>query len=289
MASATRPAWDCGSLEAGDRVVSRAECGTNPSGRPSHATDSYYGSKGFMQYGFRSCKPVIVGPEWTHYNTATVDANYEGCHEGNSWYVFKDLGVPKAATITSAYLKLTPTVCDTPTAQANSEWRLKIYGVAEDDAFPGRVICPSQGYDWWAHNRFYFKGYLPGEPSAGWPQASGARLRAGSVEFDREHTSAKVNWRWTPATIPGSLETEWTSPDIKTIIQEIVNRSGWSPNNKLELVLAIDDMFVNAVDPDGFDTGWFDSPPTPVQYWIKWWGCTPFVTAAKRPHLVVNW
>jgi len=45
-------------------------------------------------------------------------------------------------------------------------------------------------------------------------------------------TSASVDWTFTPSTTPS---TEHTSPDIKTVIQEIVNRNGWSNNNDITI------------------------------------------------------
>ena len=51
-------------------------------------------------------------------------------------------------------------------------------------------------------------------------------------------TSAKVDWdedtAWT-------ANTQYTSLDIKTIIQEIVNRESWSSGNNITLFLNVDD------------------------------------------------
>ena len=49
---------------------------------------------------------------------------------------------------------------------------------------------------------------------------------------DNNITSASVNWNSIPA---WTLDTEYSSPEIKTIIQEIVNRSGWASGNALVL------------------------------------------------------
>ena len=46
------------------------------------------------------------------------------------------------------------------------------------------------------------------------------------------HTSATVSWA-NPSTSAGQV----TSPDVKTIIQEIVNRSGWSSGSDLMIVM----------------------------------------------------
>ncbi|MFW9899899.1 MAG: hypothetical protein ACFFDY_01270 [Candidatus Thorarchaeota archaeon] len=47
-------------------------------------------------------------------------------------------------------------------------------------------------------------------------------------------TTASVNWNnegaWT-------LDTAYDSPDIKTIIQEIVNRGGWASGNDIQILV----------------------------------------------------
>jgi hypothetical protein len=58
----------------------------------------------------------------------------------------------------------------------------------------------------------------------------------------RARTNATVRWDNIPAWAAG---TEYTSPDISAIIQEIVNRDGWSPGNALVLFW----------EDDGSDTG----------------------------------
>lgn len=282
------PAWDAGSLECGDLVSSRAEQGTNLYGRPSHAAQSYRGTKGFLQDGFRSAGFVHRTPKWTFYTSGTPSDVGEGAHEGNSWFVFRDIGVPQGATISDARLHATPGSVQDPTAQANSEWRLKIYGLAEDNAFPGRVLNPSQGYDLDWHHRHHPVGYWPAAPDIGWWPIPTERLRSGSVEYDREHTVAKVTWRWVPASRPGAIDAEWTSPSIASVIQEIVSRPGWSANNRLSLVLAIDDMFVGQHNENSFDAQNLVDYTWPNQWFIQWYG-TRFTTLARRPHLTVTW
>lgn len=291
MPTVKRPAWDAGSLECGDLYADRSEQGTNRWGRPSHATRSYYGSKGWVQYGFRSAGWWNQSPAWSIYTSATPSDVVEGAHEGNLWTVFRDLGVPQGATITDARLHLTPSDCGDPPSgvQPDSEWRLKLYGLAEDDAFPGRTINTAIGYDWDWHHRYHGHGYLGwAHPSIGIPHEPSFRLRSGSVEYDREHTAAKVNWRWVPAARPGALDTEWSSPNIAAVIQEIVTRPGWSPNNKLSVVLAVDDMFPGVHLPDTFDPASFDDYYGPGQWFIRWAGVR-FTTKTKRPHLTVTW
>jgi hypothetical protein len=56
-------------------------------------------------------------------------------------------------------------------------------------------------------------------------------------EYDsRVWTSANVHW--TPAA--WVIDTNYTSPDIKTVIQEIVNRPGWASGNALVLRIVAD-------------------------------------------------
>lgn len=49
----------------------------------------------------------------------------------------------------------------------------------------------------------------------------------------RTRTTAAVNWSITGA----AINTDYTSPDIKTIIQEIVDRAGWSSGNALGIFI----------------------------------------------------
>jgi len=52
----------------------------------------------------------------------------------------------------------------------------------------------------------------------------------------RDRTSASVDWDNLPAWV---VDTEYTSPDIKTVIQEIIDRAGWASGN--DLVMFWDD------------------------------------------------
>lgn len=51
----------------------------------------------------------------------------------------------------------------------------------------------------------------------------------------RTKTTAKIDWDGLAASVPGTLV---TTPDIKTIIQEIVNRAGWTSGNAMSLIIA---------------------------------------------------
>lgn len=66
------------------------------------------------------------------------------------------------------------------------------------------------------------------------------------------HTSATVAWS-NPSTSAGQL----TSPDIKTIIQELVNRGGWSSGNEVLIV-----MWLASISAGTDGTRLFDSHQT---------------------------
>tara|TARA_Y100000004_G_scaffold65996_1_gene74041 strand:- start:414 stop:1115 length:702 start_codon:yes stop_codon:yes gene_type:complete len=63
-------------------------------------------------------------------------------------------------------------------------------------------------------------------------QAQPAVSNNGSEGAHSNHTTASVDWT---VTALGSGEEVATSPNIKTIVQEIVDRSGWSSGNALML------------------------------------------------------
>ena len=63
-------------------------------------------------------------------------------------------------------------------------------------------------------------------------QAQPSVSNSGSEGSHSNHTTASVDW--TVATLASGEEVS-TSPDIKTIVQEIVDRSGWSSGNAMML------------------------------------------------------
>lgn len=50
----------------------------------------------------------------------------------------------------------------------------------------------------------------------------------------RTETTAKVDWDAVPASVVGQIQ---TSPDIKTVIQEIVDRAGWASGNNMVILI----------------------------------------------------
>ncbi|WP_299249364.1 T9SS type A sorting domain-containing protein [uncultured Aquimarina sp.] len=54
---------------------------------------------------------------------------------------------------------------------------------------------------------------------------------------NRPTTDASVNWNPNPWTSIGETGLNQRTPDIKTIIQEIVNRDGWASNNSIAIII----------------------------------------------------
>lgn len=77
--------------------------------------------------------------------------------------------------------------------------------------------------------------------------ADNASIPANDTAFHAPgYTTAVVNWDSIPAWTNG---TTYTSPDISTVIQEIVNRSGWSSGNAI--VLLWDDLDQRSTQSSG--------------------------------------
>jgi hypothetical protein len=280
MPSAERAPWSCGTAERGALLPSREKWGTNPWGKPSHATKDYQGTAPWLQYGFRA--NVYGEPLGTKYGSLYTSVTpydmAEGCHECNLWFVFRDLGIPQGATISDARLKLTPWETSDPNNSVGDhlhEWRFLIYGLAEDDAVPVRMLDPASGYEVSYMNTFH---------TDRWPPRFSRRIVYDSAEWQREHTLAAVTWRWNYATPPGSMLTEWTSPNIASVISEIVARPGWSAANRLCLVMGIDDMLANTALGE-FNLEEYSNP----SQWMMRWKGLHFTTYAQQPKLTVTW
>ena len=85
----------------------------------------------------------------------------------------------------------------------------------------------------------------------------------GSDVIDATLTSASVSW-----TIPSmSGGTYYDSSDITSVIQEIVNRSGWSANNDINIIL--------------------HGPSTGANWYARWWSRNK--GSAHAPKLVVEY
>ena len=55
---------------------------------------------------------------------------------------------------------------------------------------------------------------------------------------NRTSTSASVNWSPAPWTSVGAAGADQRTPNLASVVQEIVNRSGWSPGNSMVMIIA---------------------------------------------------
>lgn len=267
--------------ERGDLDFTREEIGVNSLGLPSHATKSYrgqlfYSGVAWFPYanlGFRrqSGVPMTRATFWAP----------EGCHETNAGFYFKDLSIPQGATISAASISLYAgeggTVFDDAGSMSgdfhyfptgDTAARVKIYGIAEDNA-QGRGIEVASGY-----NMTYGAEYYP-------PTGNPRRHRVNSYTYEKAHTAVKVQWALT-----GSAGVK-TTPDISSVIQEIVDRPDWKPNNRLCLIFGNDGMYANYYTPETFPpdptaTGW----DTYISYDIRWGA--PHEDPPRKPVITVT-
>ena len=124
----------------------------------------------------------------------------DGLQPCDGGFIFSGLNIPRRAQIISAFLLFTQ-------ADQNNRFpNLMIKGFVEDDASP-------------------FNSDGSNRPSFRIKTVSQIEWTVGHSEngiFTGEHWSA---------------ESAYESPDIKSIIQEIIDRGGWTENNKLGIVL----------------------------------------------------
>jgi hypothetical protein len=164
------------------------------------------------------------GGGWLVSSDLELGSNDEGEPAGLMWQVcavqYDQLAIPQGATILSA--KLTFQVDDPGRTGAGWSNDFTILGEDADNA---------DLFNWF------------GDP--GWKEI---------VHFDitsRDRTTAGVSW--VPPTLP-TVGTKVDTPDISAIIQEIVNRPGWSNNNRLTLMV-YPDVYLALPDPStGGDT-----------------------------------
>ncbi len=124
----------------------------------------------------------------------------DGSQPCDGGFIFSGLNIPRRAQILSAFILLTE-------ADQNNRFpNLMIKGFAEDDAAP-------------------FNANGSNRPSLRIKTASQVEWTIG-----HEENGVFVGEHW-------SAESVYESPDIKGIIQEIIDRTGWKENNKLGIVL----------------------------------------------------
>jgi hypothetical protein len=107
---------------------------------------------------------------------------------------FTNVNIPRSATITSAYLKI---------SSINTDYRGQIYGVIAAEA---------------SDNPADFSSRMIGD----------AALTTTSVAWDFKDA-------WSP-------DTQYISPDISNVIQEVVNRSGFSSGNSIAIYYSTRDL-----------------------------------------------
>ncbi len=76
---------------------------------------------------------------------------------------------------------------------------------------------------------------------------------SGTDPNDHDKTTANIAWNWDDTVAAG----EYASPDIKTVIKEIVDRGSWASGNAIGLVLFVSaaDSFIQIEDVEGAGAG----------------------------------
>jgi len=165
-------------------------------------------------------------PDWPDYtqgrgwlDSSDLELGSEG-DGGLGWQAiamqYDQLGIPQGATITSA--KLTFTVDDSGVEGESNDFT--ILAEAADNA---AVYGYSLDAPFW--------------PGYAWLDSYDITSRA--------RTAASVSWA--PAALP-AVGTTLDTPDIASLIQEVVNRPGWSENNRLT-VMIYPDVYLALSDP----------------------------------------
>ena len=161
--------------------------------------DDGVGSTGYVSYTNNTLSPSSLNTSRTYIQ---IGALYEG--EEVEWdhsigfFRFDNITAAQGATIQSAYLK--PYKMSFVGSAVNPDINFKIRALDQDDP-----AAPSSASD--------LRGNVPGLYTA----AEGL--------WDRDTLRAESN------------SSEVTSPDLKDVIQEIVNRSGWSSGNAIVIVM----------------------------------------------------
>jgi PilC-like protein with beta-propeller domain len=154
----------------------------------------------------------------------TYDSSWAGTHMTKIGLRFQDLDIPQGATITNAYLQFRSKESDTAATS------LTIWGEASDDA---------GSFD-------TGKGNI--QVVDGDPEEISSRAK----------TAASVAW-----TVPRWNNNNWyQSPDISTIVQEIVDRTGWGEGNDMAFII---EGFGERVAKSRNDSDW-GAPRLHVEY-----------------------
>lgn len=274
--------------------------GTNRFGQNSWACRPGYASAGdgagYLQSGVHL--QIAMGSSGIYEMCCVTNSPSEGAHERTGYYMFKvPLTKEEAATITDVKLHLPATIAPGwamqksnspgpivyPTKDGRDVWAWHIFGIAEDNV---RACREQDAYDLKYMSEWYYR--IPYKAFAPYPKSHergglNARNYQPSMFFyEREHTQARVAWEWphapnsyTPtqgsAPFPPPNTDAYDFPGLTPIIQEIVGRPGWKPNNSLAIAIAPDgiwnDLALIPWDPTTFINGgsqlvWL-LPPTP--------------------------
>ncbi|WP_421861823.1 PilC/PilY family type IV pilus protein [Motiliproteus sp.] len=133
-----------------------------------------------------------------HLDSTDLEFMYEGSTEQVVGVRFRNVDIPKGATITNAYLTFTV-----------------------KQQYGGDLDVRIWGHD--TNNAGVFKNVKKGNT-------------LNNNLTGRNKTSAKVNWAISTSDNP-SAGNQMQTPDISSIVQEIVNRGGWSANNKMAFII----------------------------------------------------
>jgi hypothetical protein len=163
------------------------------------------------------------GSSWLiNTESAIARAGYNSAtsYKAGGGHRFQSVAVPQGATISSAYITLT---CQN--GNGSTTVNAVITGEDTDDAAAFSNLADYQSR----------RGTVVG----------GAN--------DNNITSAQVAWNNISSWV---TDIEYSSPDIKTIIQEIVNRPGWTSGN--DMVLFVDDHADTSTHTDGNVRVWYN-------------------------------
>ena len=207
--------------ERADLDYSWLEEGTNYLGlSPSHSMKPGFGAQWdptrnvqFAVFGIRvpghtqAATPADVGGFYARHLPAFFT---EGPHETGGVIVFRPpVG---RVTLTGAYFNATP-----HDSQLGGS-PLRCYGVAVDD-FVTRSLDAPTGYALSYRGEFHQK--IWGAPR---------RYRVDSFEYDMPHTTSIVRWHQV-----FYANNQFSSPNIASVINEILARPGWKSGNRLAI------------------------------------------------------
>lgn len=249
-----RRVWSRGATIDPDTLHSSGgTLGINDWGKTTHASHPAGRVSPYLHEGiYDPCGPGSQRIQITNYDA-------EGAHEAAVPCLWQDLGIPKQTQLSSATLEFVgPTggliftnsmrPYNDKIDASEDTWRLQVYGIAEDNCAPFTGSSPY--YDVTASTHPYGVKSTPlGNGTYGAGSRPGFshtyRYRFSSASYNRTHTVSTVKF-----TKPNGGGQPGFTLNVLSVIQEITNRDGWSPNNRLGLVVANDNMAYTASTED---------------------------------------